>query len=220
MDVNNDHLLRVIARSGKPVVLSTGLSTLSEIDHAVTTLETQSAKSIIILHCVSLYPTPDHLANLRNMDLLRDAYGLPVGFSDHTSGYDIALAAIARGATFLEKHFTLDKAADGWDHAVSADPEEMGAIVRGARRIAESLGQRRRVISDEELKHAKVFRRSVVAARDIAVGETISDDDLTYKRPGTGISPNMAELLLGMKAVKSIPRDSIISLDQLSAGSE
>lgn len=211
MDINNDHLLSHIAETDKPVLLSTGFATLAEIDHAVGTIEKAGNTDIVILHCISMYPPRDDQLNLKNMGTLRRAFGYPVGFSDHTLGTDISLAAMAMGAVVLEKHFTLDKEMFGWDHKVSADPDDMAAIMTAAGRIHEALGSARRIPPEDPDRKAE-YRRSIVSARDIRKGETISSDALTYRRPGTGLEPNADRLLLGAVATRDIPADTIVSL--------
>jgi len=210
MDLNNDHLLSHAAKTGRTVMLSTGLSTLSEIEHAVDTLERNGSKDIVLLHCVSLYPPRDEEVNLRNMAMLADAFGYPVGFSDHTFGSAVPLGAIALGAVVIEKHFTLDKSMEGWDHKISADPPEMREIVDGGRKIHAGLGVSRRVLSAREVKQRDAYRRSIVAARDIRKGDRIVERDLTFRRPGTGIEPNMAAAIIGMVASRDIPADKIV----------
>ena len=215
MDLNNDSLLRLAAETGRPILLSTGFGTLTEIDHAIRTIEDAGNRDIVVLHCISLYPPADEQVNLNNMDMLRQAFGYPVGFSDHTLGTEISLAAIAKGAVVLEKHFTLDKEMEGWDHKISADPGEMAVLVKGARRIHAALGSARRTVSREERERRRAYRRSMVSARDIEAGQVITPEDLTAKRPGTGIEPNMAPLLVGMVAARDIPSDTVIQLTDL-----
>lgn len=210
MDLTNDYLLRHIGRTGLPVLLSTGLGTLAEIDDAVRVLEGTGNRNIVILHCVSLYPPDDSQVNLNNIDMLAEAYDYPIGYSDHTIGTEISLAAMAKGACVLEKHFTLDKDMFGWDHKVSANPEEMAAIGQGRDRIFAALGSKRRTVAPEEEEKKKAFRRSVVSQRDIAAGEIIDAEAITYRRPGTGIPPNLAHLVIGATATKAIRADSLI----------
>jgi N-acetylneuraminate synthase len=212
MDLNNYPLLRYIAEKGRPILLSTGLSNLAEIDEAIKVIETAGNTQIVILHCVSIYPPEDNQINLRNMDTLAQAYPYPVGFSDHSLGTCIPIAAIARGACIIEKHFTLDKDMEGWDHKVSATPDEMKTLVDDGHRVFEALGSRRieRVESQERLD---AFRRSIVAARDIAEGEVITEDAIDYKRPGTGLPPQASEFVIGRTARRNISYDEIICLD-------
>ncbi len=216
MDLNHDRMLIDAAKTGRPIILSTGFSTLAEIEHALTTLEGVGHTDTVLLHCIALYPPPeDAFVNLRNIEMLRETFGYPVGFSDHTIGVEIPLAAIALGAAVIEKHFTLDKSLPGWDHAVSADPADMAIITSAARRIPAALGTRRRVVSAAERQNAQAMRRSVVAARDIRAGEVLSEDDLEFRRPGTGISPNEAGRLIGRAARHDIAVDTLLSDDDV-----
>jgi len=216
MDLNNDRMLIDAAGTGRPIILSTGFATLAEIEHALATLEGAGHTDTVLLHCVALYPPPaDDVVNLRNIEMLNDTFGYPVGFSDHTIGVEIPLAAIALGAAVIEKHFTLDKTLPGWDHAVSADPADMAVITAAARRIPAALGVRRRVVSEAERNNAAVMRRSVVAARDIRAGEILTEDHLEFRRPGTGISPNDAARLLGRAVRHDIAADTLLSEDDV-----
>jgi len=212
MDLNNYPFLSYIASKGKPIFLSTGLSTLAEVDTAIRTIEHAGNNDIAILHCVSLYPPDDRDVNLRNMDTLAQAYPYPVGFSDHTLGTCIALGAVARGACIIEKHFTLDKGMEGWDHKVSADSADMQVLVEGSQRIFQSLGSGRisRVENDERIS---AFRRSVVAACDIQQGDVIREDMLDFKRPGDGLAPESVSYIVGRVAKRDISYDAILSAD-------
>lgn len=214
MDLNNYPFLDYIARKGKPVILSTGFGTLSEIDKAIETIELAGNTQIIILHCVSVYPPKDENVNLNNLDMLRHNYPeYPVGFSDHTIGTAIPLAAVAKGACLIEKHFTLDKEMFGWDHQVSATKDEMTKIVADAKQIVKSLGSYRRVVSDEEKVKMNAYRRSVVAARDIPLGKIIETADLDVKRPGTGLSPGAIPLIVGRVAKRAIAYDALLQTE-------
>lgn len=216
MDLNNDWMLRDAAKTGRPIILSTGFSTLAEIEHALKTLEGVGHKETVLLHCIAMYPPPeDDYVNLRNMEMLRDSFGYPVGYSDHTIGVEVTLAAIALGAVVIEKHFTLDKKLPGWDHAVSADPSDMAIITSAARRIPAALGSRRRIVSEGERQNADIMRRSIVAALDIRAGEVLTEQHLEFRRPGTGISPNDAGRILGRVARHDIAADSLLSDDDV-----
>jgi sialic acid synthase SpsE len=217
MDLNNQRLLKAAAETGKTIVLSTGFGTLSEIDRAVNWVEAAGNSNIVLLHCVSLYPPKDNEVNLDNMDMLRGAFGYPVGFSDHTLGTEVALASIAKRAVVLEKHFTLDKKMFGWDHHMSADPEEMSAIMRGRDRIHAALGSFRRRPPARELERRAEYRRSVVSARNIAAGAVIGEADLDLRRPGTGIDPAMIDLVIGRRAARDIPADTRLAFSDLAA---
>jgi sialic acid synthase SpsE len=218
MDVNNDRILRRAAESGLPVVMSVGMASLGEIDVAVSTLEEAGAVQVVLLHCTALYPTPEEEVNLLAMDTLRQ-FGHLVGFSDHTLGPDISLAAVARGAVVIEKHFTLDKSMFGWDHKMSMDPEEMTILCRGSRRIHAALGRPRRIVGKKEMGQRQAFRRSIVASRDIKQGETLTEDAITYRRPGTGLDPTLATYVVGMKAGRDIAYDTMIGFEDLIPGS-
>jgi N-acetylneuraminate synthase len=170
------------------------------------------------LHCIGLYPPADDEVNLDNIEMLRAAFGYPVGFSDHTVGTEISLAAMAKRAAVLEKHFTLDKTMFGWDHHMSADPGELRAICRGRDRIDAALGTTRRVVGSRELARRDEYRRSIVAARDIRAGEVITEDAIDFRRPGTGLDPFMADIIVGMVASRAIAADTLISLDDLITG--
>lgn len=214
MDLTHDRMLIDAAKTGRPIILSTGFATMAEIEHALVTLEGVGHTDTVLLHCIALYPPPaDDMVNLRNIEMLRDAFGYPVGFSDHTIGVEITLAAIALGAAVIEKHFTLDKTLPGWDHAVSADPDDMAIITSAARRIPAALGSRRRIVSEAERESAQGMRRSVVAACDIRSGEILTEQHLEFRRPGTGISPNDAGRLLRRAACRDIAADTLLSED-------
>ena len=214
MDLNNYPFLELIAKTGRTVMISTGLSTLEEIDRAVRTIEEAGNRRIVILHCVSIYPPDDGQVHLRNMDMLRDNYpDYPVGFSDHTLGTLVPIAAIARGAAVIEKHFTLDKGMFGWDHKVSATVDEMAAIVEAGRRLPTVLGSYRRTLSAADREKIPAFRRSVVAARAIPAGSRIGPADLDCKRPGTGYAPEAMAVIIGRPAKRDIPYDKVLDGD-------
>lgn len=215
MDLTNPRLLRAAGESGRTVVLSTGFGTIDEIDRAVRRIEATGNSDIVILHCVALYPPDDGEVNLNNMDMLRTTFGYPVGFSDHTLGIEISLASIAMGAVVLEKHFTLDKTMFGWDHHMSADPGELTAICRGRDRIHAARGNRRRTIGPRELARRDEYRRSIVAAHDIKTGQAVSATAIDFRRPGTGLGPELADMIIGMVAARDIVAGTLISFDDL-----
>lgn len=204
MDVNHLPLLEVVAATGKPVVLSTGMATMGEIERALERLRRGGAGPVALLHCVSIYPCPPAEVNLRNIPMLARAFGVPVGFSDHTTGVAVSLAAVALGACILEKHFTVDKALEGWDHALSADGAELAAIVRGGRAVYEALGKSERVLGAAELEKRKAFRRRAVARRDLKRGSRLAAEDLEFKRPGTGIAPDEVAFAAGRVLARDI----------------
>lgn len=216
MDLNNYDFLKYIAKKQVPIILSTGLSELSEIDNAIRTIESEGNRSICILHCISIYPPLMEDINLNNILMYRKIYDkYPIGFSDHTIGTSIPLASVALGVCVIEKHFTLDKEMFGWDHKVSANYEEMETIVRESRNIQLALGSFRKKVSKAELEKRKAFRRSIVAARKIPKGKVIEREDLDLKRPGTGIEPESINLIIGRKAKREINYDEILSFDDI-----
>jgi N-acetylneuraminate synthase len=215
MDVNYLAFLRHLARKKRPVVLSTGMAALGEIERAVETIEAEGNEQIVLLHCVSLYPPKPQTVNLRNIQMLAEVFGLPVGYSDHTIGVGCPLAAIALSACVIEKHFTLDKKLPGWDHAVSADPGEMATIVREGRNIQQALGCYGRVLSTEERDKRQVFRRSLVLTRPMKAGERIGEGDLACKRPGTGIPPDQLENVVGRRLAEDLGAEQVLHWSQL-----
>jgi N-acetylneuraminate synthase len=217
MDINNDRLLAKAASTKLPVLLSTGMATLGEIDTAVATLEKENVVQIVLLHCTALYPTPPNEINLFAMDTLRQ-FGYPVGFSDHSLGPEIALAAIARGAIVVEKHFTIDKTMFGWDHHMSMDPKEMKILCTGAKRIHHALGNARRIVGQKEFHQRAAFRRSIVSSRDLKSGEILTVDCVVYRRPGTGLDPSLLDHILGMRLIRDLPYDSMIKITDLASG--
>ena len=199
-DLINLPLLEHAANLRMPVILSTGMGDQAEIDGAFAVLEEGGCTDILLLHCVSLYPTSDDEANLRRMVSLRERYGRPVGYSDHTRGWTAAIGAAALGALLIEKHFTLDRGLPGPDHALSSDPAELAELVAGARRVARQLGSPELTPSPGELKTARdQFRRSIVAAVDIPENTEIGPEMLRLQRPGTGIHPREAGNLIGKR---------------------
>ena len=195
-----------------PILLSTGFGTLSEIDTAVRIIEEAGNRQIVLLHCVSMYPPEDRQINLNNIDTLRMAYSYPIGFSDHTIGFSIAIAAAAKGAWVIEKHFTLDKAMFGWDHGISADLMEMKTIVKESKRVHEALGTNK-IVANEDKEKREAFRRSIVTSREIKKGEIFKEDMIDYKRPGDGIEPGYIKLLIGRAAKRDIGCDEVIKMD-------
>src|SRR3989344_3617129 len=211
MDVNNYPHLAYVAKQGRPVVMSLGLSTLSEIDKAIATIEGQGNTDIVLLHCVALYPPEDAQVNLNNIKTLWTAYPYPVGFSDHTLGISIPLASVALGACVIEKHFTLDKQMEGWDHKVSADAEELKSICTDSKRIQQALGGTR-VVSPEGEAKRRAFQRSIVAARDIEAGEIFKEEDVAFKRPGIGLPPEAVSYIIGKPAKNKLLKDQSLAL--------
>jgi sialic acid synthase SpsE len=206
-DLINLPLLEYVAGQRTPVILSTGMADQEEIDRAVAALRGGGCPALLLLHCVSLYPTPDEEANLLRMAGLQERYGALVGFSDHTLGCEAAIGAVALGAVLIEKHFTLDRSLPGPDHSLSADPAELAKLVTGVRRAAKQLGARDLRPSPGEQIARQQFRRSVVAAVDIPEGATITREMLCLKRPGTGIPPRQLKDLVGKRVHRGFRAD-------------
>ena len=211
-EITNLPYLRHIGRYGKRVILSTGMSTLGDIEAALDALESAGTprKNITVLHCNTEYPTPMVDVNLRAMLAIRDGFGVSVGYSDHTAGIEVAIAAVALGATIIEKHFTLDRSLPGPDHKASLEPNELTAMVKAIRNIEIALGDGIKRPTPSELKNRPIGRKSIVAARAIEIGEIFSADNLMVKRPGTGISPMRWDEVLGKKADRRYERDDAI----------
>lgn len=209
-DVTHIPLLEYMARTGLPIILSTGMSELSEIDAAVRAMEDAGAIEIILLHCISIYPPEIKDINLNNIPMLAQAFNHPVGLSDHSMGSMIPLAAVALGACVIEKHFTLDKTMDGWDHAMSANPEELAEICSGSEIIPVAMGTSHRSVSEVEKEKRLKFRRSIVTKRAMKSGEVVTIDDLNFKRPGTEISPALANVVVGRTLKNDIQEDQLL----------
>lgn len=214
MDVPNLPFLEHIGTKGIPVILSTGLASMEEIAEAVDTLTNAGVVDLALFHCIAQYPPNDADSNLRNIGMFEKAFpSALIGFSDHSKGTAVTLAAIALGASIIEKHFTLDKGMEGWDHAVSADPNDLFTIVNEGRRIASARGSAERQVTDKDLEMRIAFRRSIVAARPIMAGTIIERADLDFKRPGRGIPPNQLNSVIGRLASRDIVADEIIEED-------
>lgn len=211
-EITNLPYLEKIAATKKPVILSTGMSMISEIEDALTILEDGGAGPITLLHCNTEYPTPIEDANLLAMQDLREQFGLPVGYSDHTAGIEADIAAAALGAVVIEKHFTLDKALPGPDHKASLSPEELTAMVAAVRKTELALGDSRKHVTESEAKNKPIARKSILAKRDIKKGETFTPENLTVKRPGDGISPMRWYDVLGKTAKRDFAEDEKIEL--------
>jgi N-acetylneuraminate synthase len=215
MDVTNLPLIEYVAAKRRPMLVATGMATLGEIERAVEVIRVAGNDDIVLLHCVSIYP-PDHESiRLLNIPMLRDAFGVPVGFSDHTLGTSVPLAAIALGACVIEKHFTVDKEMEGWDHAISANPDELRVIVAEGRNVVASLGGRTRVVTPAEIEKRERFRRSLVARRALGRGHVLREDDLTAKRPGTGISPADLSYVVGRTLALDLEEDHVLRREDL-----
>ncbi len=214
-EITNLPLLSHVAAKGKPIILSTGMASLPEVNDAVGTLRAAGCDDMILLHCVSNYPASPADVNLRAMATMRDAFGLPVGYSDHTPGDEVSLAAVALGACVIEKHFTLDRNLPGPDHKASLEPHELEALVGRLRNVEASLGDGRKEPAPAEAATAAVARKSLVAARPIPAGTPISLDMLDAKRPGTGIPPSRSGEVAGRTAKVDIAEDAVLDWGML-----
>lgn len=211
-EITNYPYLVEIAKTKKEVILSTGMATLDEISDAVRVLKENGTPDITILHCTTEYPAPIAEVNLKAMGMLKEKFGYPVGYSDHTQGIEIDLAAAALGATVIEKHFTLDKNLPGPDHKASLEPAELKAMVEGIRKIELALGVPEKQPSQIELKNRAVARKSIVAAKNIKKGEVLTEANITTKRPGNGLSPMKWLDVIGTKAVRNFEEDELIEI--------
>lgn len=215
MDLTNPILLEAVARTGKPIILSTGMGTLGEVESAVTVLREAGCQDLTLLHCTSSYPPRLEDVNLRAMDVLREAFGCPVGYSDHTMGIAASVAAVARGAVVIEKHFTLNKNLPGPDHKISTDVEEFRSMVSMCREIEAALGKAWKAPTLAELEMRKSFRRSIVTSRPVCKGEPLACANLELKRPGTGIPPTLLSLVQQGFARCDLPADHLIELKEI-----
>lgn len=213
-ELTNLPLLRYVSRLRKPLLLSTGMANLGEIEAAIETIESAGTprELVTILHCTSEYPTPMEEVNLRAIVAMRKAFGVNVGYSDHTNGIEIPIAAVALGATIIEKHFTLDRNLPGPDHRASIEPDELKAMVEGIRNIERALGDGVKRPSPSELKNIPVVRKSLVAIRAIRAGTPFTADNVGPRRPGTGISPMRWDEVMGRYAPRDFSVGELIDL--------
>ena len=213
-ELTNLPYLRKIAQQKIPVIMSTGMCTLGEVEAALTVLEQNglSDDEISLLHCNTEYPTPFVDVNLKAMVAMKECFGLRVGYSDHTKGIEVPIAAVALGAEIIEKHFTLDKSLPGPDHVASLEPDELKAMVDSIRHIEEAIGDGRKRVSESERKNIAIARRSIIANRDIKAGEVFTEENLITKRPGNGINPMRWDEVIGQKAKRDFIEDELIEL--------
>lgn len=213
-EITNYPYLKKIAQFGEPVILSTGMCEMKDIEAALKVLTDNglSKDKISILHCNTEYPTPFKDVNLLAMNELKERFGVRVGYSDHTKGIEVPIAAVALGAEIIEKHFTLDRNMEGPDHKASLEPDELKAMVSSIRNIEFALGDGHKTVSESERKNIAVARKSIVAAKNIKAGEVFNENNLTVKRPGNGISPMDWEKVIGKTAKKDFVEDQLIEL--------
>lgn len=216
MDINNYLFLEYIAKTGSAIILSTGMSTYAEVDKAINILKSSGNKNLCILHCVSLYPVDYKYINLNNILYLKDKYkDIPIGFSDHSIGIEIPSAAIALGACVIEKHFTLDKSKIGMDNQMATEPEEFNKMIVACRNVYESLGTIERIVLDDEKEQLKKMRRSIVVNKNLKSGSLINIEDIDFKRPADGVSPDKYLDVIGKELVVDKNEDSILYYNDL-----
>ena len=216
MEINNLPFLRYIGSKGVPIILSTGMSTLEEIRTAVRAIEETGNRQLCILHCVSVYPAEAAIINLNNMKLLqREFPDYPIGYSDHTIGFEVAAASVALGAAVIEKHFTLDNKKMGMDNNMATEPEEMKRLVTACHSVYTAMGSEERTLLDGEEEQRLKMRRSLIATRDIPAGTVLCAGDIDAKRPGDGISPMEFDRIVGRKTAVDIPKGYLIRYEFL-----
>lgn len=209
-EITNLPFLRAISKYNCPIILSTGMSDLEEIKEAIQVLKSNGNESISVLHCNTQYPTPFIDVNLNVLQTLKEELKLSIGYSDHTEGIEIPIAAVAMGAEIIEKHFTLSHELDGPDHKASLEPSELRAMVLGIRNIEKALGSNIKAVSDSEKNNVNVARKSIVAKKAIIKGELFTEENITTKRPGTGINPMKWDEVIGQIATKNYEMDEQI----------
>lgn len=211
-EITNFPYLRKIGQTGMPVIMSTGMSTLEEVGDAIRVLREYGSDEISLLHCTTEYPAPLDSVNLKAMQTMAEAFNLPVGYSDHTSGIEVSVAAVAMGAVIIEKHFTLDRNMEGPDHKASLEPDELKAMVQSIRDVEMAMGTGEKGLSYSELKNVSVVRKSIVAKMAIRKGMLFSEDNLSVKRPGTGVNPMQWNKVIGLCAKRDYEEDEMIEL--------
>lgn len=211
-EITNLPYLIKIAETGKEVILSTGMCDMEEIKEAINALEKYGTKKISLLHCTTEYPAPFDEVNLNAILTLKKEFNLDVGYSDHTEGIEVSIAAVAMGASIIEKHFTLDKNMSGPDHKASLNPIELREMIKSIRNIEKSMGSPEKKPTNSELKNREIARKSIVAAKDIVKGQDFTDDNITVKRPGNGISPMRWFDIIGKTASRDYKEDELIEL--------
>lgn len=214
MEINNIPFLKYIANKRHPMILSTGMATEKEIIDAVKAIESTGNKQLCILHCVSVYPAQAEIINLNNIKFLRDTFtSYPIGYSDHTIGYEVAAASIALGASVVEKHFTLDNTKMGMDNNMATEPAQMGELVRACHNISIAMGSYNRILYDHEIEMRSKMRRSLVTTRDLKAGEIIRLEDIEAKRPGDGISPVDIDCVVSKALKKDVAKGYQLKLE-------
>ncbi len=216
-EINNFPLIKYVSMKQKPIILSTGMADLSEIDECVRYIKKFNNEELYILHCVSLYPTDFDKVNLNFIKTLQSAFDAKIGFSDHTLGIEADIAAVALGAKMIEKHITLDKSMDGPDHKASLNPEELKHMVSAIRNVEKALGCTHKVLCEEEIEMRNISRRSIVINENINKGEKFTVDNLAIKKPGTGLSSKYLNVVIGRTVTRDLIKDEILTWDMVGA---
>lgn len=211
-EITNLPYLLEIAQFHEPIIMSTGMCNINEISESIKIIRKISNSPLVLLHCNTEYPTPFNDVNLLAMKTLKERFGCPVGYSDHTTGIEVPIAAVALGANVIEKHFTLDRTLQGPDHKASLEPKELCAMVKAIRNIELALGNGKKISQSSERKNLNNVRKSIVAKKEIKKGELLSKENITVKRPGTGISPMKWNEILGLKAIRDFGKDELIEI--------
>ena len=214
-EITNHPFLRYLAQKGRPMILSTGMSTMGEIEEALNIISSTGNYQISLLHCVTEYPAPFEEINLRALNTMKLAFGVPVGYSDHTPGIEIPLAAVALGAVIIEKHITLNKTMEGPDHKASLEPHEFKEMVAGIRNVERALGNGIKKPAPCELKNMPIVRKSLFSIKNIKKDEIITKEAIAVKRPGLGILPKDMNNIIGLKAKIDIEAEDVITWDKL-----
>ena len=212
MDINNYPYLRYLAKTGSAIIISSGMANFDEITKAIKLLESEGAKNVILLHCISIYPAAPGLINLNHIRFLKESFpNITIGYSDHTLGIEIGVASVAMGACVIEKHFTLDSSVIGMDNQMATEPDEMKRMIYACNRVYESLGGPDRELGQEEREQAIRMRRSMVARNDLEPGQVLAEDMVEFKRPGSGIAPSSGPLFFGRKVTRSLRAGELLN---------
>lgn len=217
-DITNTPLLIHIAKKRLPIIISTGMSTLGEVEEVAEAITSTGNRELVLLHCNFNYPANVEEINLRAMGTLKKAFGFPVGYSDHTLGIEVPIAAVALGACIVEKHFTLDRSLPGPDHRASLEPDELKTMVKSIRNVERALGTSIKRVSKSEAPNRRISRRSLVANRNISKGTTITKEMISIKRPGTGILPKYYNIVMGLQATREIKEEETLTWDMFAKG--
>ena len=216
MDLNNYPYLEYIAKKQMPIILSTGMADMEEIEKAVQTIAATGNDKLCLLHCVSIYPPDNSIINLNQISALREKFPrYPIGYSDHSLGVEVPSAAIALGAGVIEKHFTLDKSKMGWDNGMAMEPDEFAKLVECCKNVQTAMGSKERIVPEAELKQRANMRRSIIAASDLPKGKVLEFADMDAKRPGTGLPPEMMARLVGKRLTSDIEKDTLINAEDI-----